>query len=446
MSGDAVIRGDHALVAGGSMAGLVAARVLAKHYRQVTVVDRDVLPDGPINRRGVPQGRFSHILLGGGLEILDELFPRFFGDLVDAGVPSWREGELSRLRLWILGREITASPLPPTTHRPMRMCFASRPMLEWAVRRRVCTIPNVRVLQSATVVDLNVSETGDRIIGARVRTADGEATLGADVVVDATGRGSRMPVLLDELGYGRPVEDELKVHFVYRALPVQLPVEDTRSVIVNPKPGRPRFMGLVGYEHGKWLFTVGGMAGHEPPDNLADMISYAADFTPPDVLDALSVAKPLDDVATYRVPSNRWRRYDKMRFFPESLLVFGDAICSFNPIYGQGMTVAAKEALVLDRCLRRGSENLPRRFFRASAHPVRLAWQLSVGSDLSLPEVAGARPLSMRVTNAYMERVIAAAATDPGVAHRLVRVVGMVDPPLRLLHPSVIMRAALGGQ
>ena len=142
----------------------------------------------------------------------------------------------------------------------------------------------------------------------------------------------------------------------------------------------------------------------------------------------------------YRVPSNRSRRYDKMRRLPAALLVLGDAVCSFNPIYGQGMTVAAVEALVLRDCLRRGGENLPGRFFRSSAKAIRVAWQTAVRSDLALPEVEGAMPLSMRLSNGYLEQVMSAAEVDPVVMLQMLRVIGMIDPPTRFLVPSFIFR------
>jgi 2-polyprenyl-6-methoxyphenol hydroxylase-like FAD-dependent oxidoreductase len=188
------------------------------------------------------------------------------------------------------------------------------------------------------------------------------------------------------------------------------------------------------------MFAAGAMAGHEPPGTFAEMLAFAADIAPADALAAIASAEPLGEIAHYRVPSNRWRRYDKMRRLPAGLLVFGDAVCSFNPIYGQGMTVAAVEALVLRECLRRGDNGLPRRFFRSSAKAIRVAWQTAVGSDLALPEVEGAMPLSMRLSNAYLEHVMSAAEVDPVAALQLLRVIGMIDPPTRFLLPSFIFR------
>jgi 2-polyprenyl-6-methoxyphenol hydroxylase-like FAD-dependent oxidoreductase len=209
---------------------------------------------------------------------------------------------------------------------------------------------------------------------------------------------------------------------------------------IMPEPGRPRMFAAASFENDTAMFAVGAMAGLEPPRTADEMLDFAADLAPAGVLAAFAEAEPLGEVAQYRVPSNRWRRYDKMRRFPAGLLVLGDAICSFNPIYGQGMTVAAIEAVVLRECLRSGDKDLPRRFFRASAKKIRIAWQTAAGSDLALPEVKGKAPLSMRLSNAYLERVMTAAESDPTVVLQFLRVMGMMDSPTRLLLPAFVFR------
>jgi 2-polyprenyl-6-methoxyphenol hydroxylase-like FAD-dependent oxidoreductase len=328
----------------------------------------------------------------------------------------------------------------------MSISFVSRPFLEWNVRRRVRAIPNVTFLEGHDVIGLTATPARDRVTGARVieRSISQETKLTADLVVDATGRGSRTPNFLEELGYGRPREDGLMVHLAYagQLLRIAPGAVKEHMIALFPVPGRPKMFGLIEYENDTWMFGVGAMAGLEPPSQRADMLEFAADFAPAHALQAIQAAQPLGDVAHHRVPSNRWRRYDKMRRTPDGLLVFGDAICSFNPIYGQGMTVAAIEATVLRDCLRRGENDLPRRFFRASAKKVRVAWQTAVGSDLSLPEVIGPRSASMRITNAYLKRVMTAAETNPTVASQFLRVIGMIDPPARLLRPTILLRIA----
>jgi 2-polyprenyl-6-methoxyphenol hydroxylase-like FAD-dependent oxidoreductase len=188
------------------------------------------------------------------------------------------------------------------------------------------------------------------------------------------------------------------------------------------------------------MVGAGTMSGIEPPRDHADILKYAAQLAPAHVSEAIRTAEPLGDVVHHRVPSNRWRRYDKMRRVPDGFLVVGDAVCSFNPIYGQGMTVAAIEATVLRDCLRRGGRGLTRRFNRIAAKNVRVAWQTAVGSDLALPEVAGPRPMSMRISNACLEPVMIATESDPVVAGQFMRVVAMVDSPVRLLRPAILLR------
>jgi 2-polyprenyl-6-methoxyphenol hydroxylase-like FAD-dependent oxidoreductase len=252
----------------------------------------------------------------------------------------------------------------------------------------------------------------------------------------------RTPAFLEELGYGRPPEDELMVHLAYACQPLRTPpgAVDEHLIAIFPEAGRPRMFGLVENENRSWMFGVGAMAGLEPPGERDDMIAFAADFAPAHVLDAIRAAEPLGEVGHHRVPSNRWRRYNKMRRLPQGLLALGDAVCSFNPIYGQGMVVAAIEAITLRDCLRRGQHDLPRRFFSAGAKHIRLAWQTAVGADSALPEVGGQQPISMRISNAYLEWVLIAAERDIAVAQRFMRVTGMLDTPTQLLRPAFMFR------
>jgi 2-polyprenyl-6-methoxyphenol hydroxylase-like FAD-dependent oxidoreductase len=435
--------GERAVVLGASMAGLLAARVLADFYESVTVIERDVLPTEPMNRRGVPQGRMIHAVQARGLQIMDELFAGFADELEAGGAATWDGRDLSKFRVSVGGHRVgrlTTLPNP----RPMSIAFPSRRLLEWNVRRRVQAIPNVVILEDHDLTGLTATADRERVTGVRTvnRGSGAEGTLTADLVVDATGRGSRTPVFLEELGYGRPSEDELMVHLAYACQLVRFApgVLDEHMVAVFPEPGRPTMFGVIGYENNTGMFAVGTMAGLQPPSTRTEMLAFAQDLAPAHVMKALREAEPLEDVGHYRVPSNRWRRYDKMRRTPAGLLVVGDAICSFNPIYGQGMTVAAIEATVLRDCLRGGGPDLPRRFFRSTAKHVRVAWQTAVGSDLALPEVAGRRPFSTRISNAYLERVLSASEADAAVAGQFFRVIGMIDSPSQLMRPGFVLR------
>ena len=436
------VLGERAIVLGASMGGLLAARILSESYRTVTVVERDVLPTDPVSRRGVPQGRLIHALLARGAQILDELLPGVLDELVANGATRW-DGDYATLCFSVGGHQFLRVGRTPDPQ-SMPFYFQSRPLLEWQVLRRIREIENVSILEHTDVVALTSTTDRSRVTGVEVVDRDNQhrTTLSADLVVDVTGRGSRTPVFLEQLGYGRPEEDEVVVHLAYACQPMRITPGAVAEnfIAVMPEPGRPKMCGAIRYENDTAMFGVGAMAGLEPPSTFDEMLSFAADLAPAAVLSAFAEAEPLGEITQYRVPSNRWRRYDKMRRLPDGLVVLGDAVCSFNPIYGQGMTVAAIEALVLQKCLRRGDKNLPRRYFRASAKKIRIAWQTAVGSDLALPEVTGQAPLSMRLSNRYLELVMTAAERDPAVMLSFLRVMGMMDSPARLLSPSFVRR------
>jgi 2-polyprenyl-6-methoxyphenol hydroxylase-like FAD-dependent oxidoreductase len=438
--------GERAVVLGASMGGLLAARVLADFFQTVTVVERDALPDDAANRRGVPHGRHAHLLLPRGAQILNELFPGILHGLVVDGAPVLDDGELSKFYFSFGGHEMLRSGKAAVDPKAMATYVPSRPLLECHVRRRLQAMGNVTILDGHDVAELTSTADQARVTSVRVvnRDSGAEKELTADLVVDAMGRGAHTPAFLETLGYGRPDEDHIVTHTTYVSQPMRIAPGTLQEgiVLIGPVPGRPTGMALFGCENDTWLFTVVGMAGREPTAERADMLDFAEEFTPPHVLAAVRNAEPLGEIVRHRMPSSQRRRYDKMHRFPDGLLVFGDAICSFNPIYGQGMTVAALEALALRGCLQDGSLELSRRFFRAAAKPIATAWQLAAGGDLALPEVEGPRPLSVRIANAYMEWVLTACESDAVVAGQFFKVNGLVDPPNRLLHPAFICRVA----
>jgi 2-polyprenyl-6-methoxyphenol hydroxylase-like FAD-dependent oxidoreductase len=434
--------GEHAVVLGASMGGLVAARVLADYYEAVTVVERDVLPSEAANRRGVPQGRHGHALLGRGSTVLSELFPGLTDEIVDAGAPVLDYHDLSEVHFSVAGH-LTMQTGAFQNVTPV--LIPSRPLLESVVRQRLRAIRNVTLLEGYDVVDL-MSSAGEHVSGVLIRAHKGpdEQMLAADLVVDCTGRGSRTPVFLEALGYGRPDEDSVHIRLTYSSQLLRLPpgTLTERIVIVGPTADRPTGMVFIGYENDMWMLTVFGMAGVEPPCEFDEMIAFAAGLAPAHVVAAIRTGEPRAEVCRFRTPESRWRRYDKMRRFPDGLLVLGDAMCGFNPIYGQGMTVAALQAQALGECLRSGTKDLARRYFRAAAKPIGVAWQFVVGGDLSLPQVEGHRPLAVRVSNMYVDRLQTAAESDVAVAEQLTRVVALLDPPAALLHPKLLLCAA----
>jgi 2-polyprenyl-6-methoxyphenol hydroxylase-like FAD-dependent oxidoreductase len=439
--------GERAVVLGASMGGLLAARVLADFFDTVTVVERDVLPDGPVVRRGVPQGRHVHVLLARGAQILDELFPGFLNELVADGAPVWDDGELSKLHLSFGGHEILRSGKITRAPKALAVHMPSRPFLECHVRRRLQTMSSVTILSGHEVTGLMSTADRGRATGVRVVNCDSgaERELTADVVMDAMGRGAHTPAFLESLGYGRPVEDHVVMHTDYVSQLLRIPQGTLKEMLVDigPAPDRPTGMFLTGYEDNTWMFTVFGMVGQQPPRDLAGMLSFAQEYCPSHLLAAIQAAEPVDEVAHHHMPSSQWRRYDKMPQLPDGLLVCGDAICSVNPVYGQGMTLAALEAATLRECLRGGGSDLPRRYFRASAKPIGVAWQMVASSDLTFPAVAGRRSRLMRVTTRLLDWVLTACESDLDVAVRFFKVNGLIFSPIRLLHPAFVYRVAV---
>jgi len=430
--------GNHAIVLGGSIAGLLAARVLADAYPQVTVVDRDELVPGSEPRRGAPQGRHIHALLARGQQVLEQLFPGLTAELAAHGAPIG--DALGDARLLFGGHRLSRAATG------LVAVSASRPLLEDRVRNRVRTLRGVRFAPPSKVVGLRSSANRRRVTGVRVlRRSPGSAeeVLDADLVVDATGRGSRAPAWLEALGFDRPEEDRVRVDVGYatrRYLLSSDALDGDLACVNGPTPDQPRGGALTRLEGDVWMLTLFGLLGDHPPTDPSGFGAFARSLRFPDLHDAVRTAEPIGDPVAFRFPAHIRRRYERMRHFPEGFLVMGDAVCSFNPIYGQGMTVAALQALALRHHLRPGAGPRSRRVLRSIARVIDAPWELAVGADLALPGVKGRRSLKLRMASAYVNRLQIAAARDTTVAQAFVRVTGLVDRPEALLRPGIALR------
>jgi 2-polyprenyl-6-methoxyphenol hydroxylase-like FAD-dependent oxidoreductase len=328
----------HAVVLGAGMAGLLTARVLSDFYDRVTIVERDRLLDNPIQQMGIPQRRRLHGFPSRGCRQLDDFFPGILGDM---------------------------------------------PFVDLHVRRRVAAIPHVNLLDHHNVWEPTVI-TRDRVSGVLLADRDtGKRTaMDADLVVDAMGRGARTSAFLEKLGYGRPAEHRSAANWAYSSRLLRVPDGDfiEKVMLIDPGMGLPR-AGLSAHGNDTWILTVGRLAADgEPPADLADMLALVERSLPSAILAGLRTAQPLDDVAIFRDTAGVWRRYDQMQEFPAGLLVIGDALCSLDPVYGNGTTMVALEALALREYLRDESEN-PQRFFRAAAGYIGPAWAMSEAND-----------------------------------------------------------------
>jgi 2-polyprenyl-6-methoxyphenol hydroxylase-like FAD-dependent oxidoreductase len=431
-----------AVVIGASMGGLLAARVLSETYAHVSLIDRDLLPEVADHRRGVPQGRQLHVLLARGREVLEELFPGLTEELVGLGVPLI---DLHDHVDWVNnGHPMLKAP-------SALMAFGiSRPLLEHVVRARVAALPGVSLTSGCDVAGLIATPDARRITGVRVRGRhEGavERDVSADFVVDTSGRGSHTPVWLAELGYERVAQERVDVAItyvtqIYRREPHHL--GGLHGALTNPVPGLPRAAVVAAQENDRFAVVLMGMLGEAPPTGQEEMAKFAGTLAGPHAAEIITGAAPIGDPATMRFPASQRRRYERMRRFPDGLLVMADAICSFNPIYGQGMTVAALEALLLRDLIHDGTDGLARRFFRRAARIVDHPWAISVGTDLRFPEIQGRRTLQVRFVNAYLARLYPAATTDPVLGAAFLRVINLIDPPTRLLAPNIALRVLRG--
>ncbi len=422
--------GERAVVCGAGMGGLLAARVLADFYDTVTVVERDTLPDAADHRRGVPQGRHFHALWSRGAQELEELFPGIHCELVAAGATVCDDGDLSQVSIRVSGHELNRcgkfkDPGSVVIH------LLSRPLLESQVRRRVNAIENVEILDGHDFVE-PITANPHRVTGAHIvnRDSGAERMLDADLVVDAMGRSARTPAFLDSLGYGRPAAERSTASANYASLRMRIPAGILREkmTFVVPEPKRPTGGAFSVYEHDTWILTVARLAQNEPPDDMAGMIRMATQFAPPPVLRALKRGEPLGEISVFRYPGATWRRYDQMSRFPAGLLVFGDAICSTNPIYGQGMTVAALEANALRGCLAEANGDLSQRFFAAAAEVIGPLWASNQFNDLYLANADPAHSASKEILD-FREAVLSAAENSSALTEKLYRSMNLVDPP-----------------
>jgi 2-polyprenyl-6-methoxyphenol hydroxylase-like FAD-dependent oxidoreductase len=435
---------NHAVVIGASMGGLLAARVLADFFDRVTIVDRDTLPDSAAPRHGVPQGRHTHALLPSGRVILEELFPGLTAELVAQGAPL---GDPARDLRWFEGGGYHC---PFDSTEGITALLVSRPRLEAYVRQRLCSGSTVCVIDRCDALGPAMPANRSAVSGLRIRRRApgcGDEVLDTSLVVDASGRASRAKLWLEELGYEPPPVEQVRVDLgymtrLYRRRPGDL--DGMKAVVIATDPGTNRGGVMLAQEDDRWTVTLAGFSGCHPPADESGFVAFARTLPAPDIHEVIGRAEPLCDPFPYRYEASTRRRYERLGRCPDGFLVFGDAICSFNPIYGQGMSVAALQAVALRRALAAGPRDLARRFYRQAARIVDNPWQIVAGGDLRFPGTAGKRTPDMRVVNWYLGKVHVAARREPAVARAFNHVASLLAPPSSLLRPATIARVLRG--
>jgi 2-polyprenyl-6-methoxyphenol hydroxylase-like FAD-dependent oxidoreductase len=437
-----------AVVVGASMAGLVAARVLADHFDDVVIVERDRLPAGAEVRKGVPQGRHLHGLLRRGEAVLEQLFPGISEALLVGGAQ--RVDFSADIGWYHFGAWKSRFASGVT------MLAMTRPYLEVEVRRRVLALPNVSLLDDHDALGPRVVD--GRIAGLQLRPRAGGDVLElpSDLVVDCGGRGSSTPRWLAALGLPEPEEEAVVVHVGYatrlfrRVTPSQFPWK--ALYVIGTPPACLRVGALFPIEGDRWIGLVAGLMRDYPTADLPGFLEFARGLPVDDMHRALASLEPLDDGATHRLPSNLRRRYERLARFPDGLVVLGDALCSFNPIYGQGMTSAGLSALALGECLAeqraaRGRDltGLPARFFRRVAKVIDVPWMMSTLEDFRIDGVEGSRPPAYPLIAGFLAHVHRAACRDRDLARHFLRAMHMLESPAVFLRPDLFARAMLRG-
>ncbi|MFF0623990.1 NAD(P)/FAD-dependent oxidoreductase [Streptomyces sp. NPDC004296] len=441
-----------AIVIGGGLAGMLAVTALRGHVDTITVIERDRYPTDRTFRKGVPQAHHLHIFLSGGQRALDRLLPGTVAALTEAGARS----------LYLPRDLVTRTPTGwqrRFDERRHPTLSITRPVLDAVVRERALRATagpatRVEVLEATEAVGL----TGDarRVTGVKVRARNGDRSAGtarelrADLVVDASGRGSRTPRWYAELGREAPQEETVDSGLAYATRMYRPTAQDGEPAVGVNIPGWPecpRGAAYIPVEGGNWLLTLSGVRGHHPPTDEAEFAAFSATIGDPYVHELLARAEPVSPVHGFRDTCNRRRHYERPGAVPDGLLVLGDANCTFNPVYGQGMSVAALGAVALRDTLDAAGGPGPGVLARAQRAVCRAAdpaWIAAVGADRPYVRGVGAKAgLGERLTTWYLDRLSARAAVDRVVGAAFRDVFCLTAPPSRLMAPHVVLRTVL---
>lgn len=447
--------GDHAIVIGGSIAGVLAARVLTDHFDSVTIVERDRFPERPEFRKGVPQSWHLHALFVRGRRILDQLFPDLEAEWAAAGALTFDFGDIAFL-----------SPAGWAVRFRSGMPFLSctRHLLEWCVRRQLAASTKVCFLEECEVTALLPNADKTRVVGVRLRFRNrpaGKSTptedLAASLVVDCSGRNSNVPTWLQELGYVPPEELTVNAFVGYSSCFYARPTgfqADWQGLIILPTLADPRGAALLPIEGNAWIVTLYGYRRDYPPVGEVGFLNFAQSLRTSLLYEAIKDARPLSPIRGFRSTENRLRRYECLSRWPEQFVALGDSVCAVNPVYNQGMTVCARAAMVLDECLREQRRRRPsgdltglsRGFQKKVAKSNSSAWRVATSQDARhVAAKGGRRDLLTRVMGPYMARLINATTYSTKARMALLRVVNMDAAPIALFHPSVMWVVLRGG-
>jgi 2-polyprenyl-6-methoxyphenol hydroxylase-like FAD-dependent oxidoreductase len=438
------LSGQRAVVIGAGIGGLSMAGALAPYFERVDILERDRLVAAAGSRPGTPQDRHPHGLLAGGLSALDQIFPGFKRDLAAAGavpVSVGREAQFERPDVGVL----------PKRDFGISILCATRPLIELVLRRRVEALANVTLRPASRVTGIVPAAGSGGVRGIQFVNGSGHPEmLTADLVVDASGRGAPTLTLLDALGWDRPPTTEVSVDITYTTAVVEIPREapaEWKLVRTLPDPPHVALDAIiVPTEDGRWITAIAEHRATPWIENWDAFLEASRSLITPTIYNALRWVKPPEALRRYRFLASTWTHFERSPRLPRGLLPVADAFCRFNPIYGQGMSSAAKQALLLQEVLSRVVDDpdpiaaLQAGFMAEVAAVLETPWTMSTSADLAFPQTHGERPDNFAEARAFDAALFRAAAADPVVHRALLEVAQLLQPHQRLREPDIMRR------
>jgi len=434
--------GAHAVVIGGSIAGCLTARVLSDYFDKVTIFEADTPPDEAVPRKGVPQGNHIHTLLAGGTAVIRKYFPAIHDDLVAAGA-DYGDPQI-KWRLFTGGAWTQRIPSG------MGSYTMSRPLLEAAVRKHTLAIPNI-TLQVATPVSAYTWDESTTTVTGVTLESSGES-IKADFVADVSGRNSKASDWIKTVGFTSPERSNIGIDVGYTTFVVAEPPNNPRNwnilyTIQKEIPADTRGGGIFCIEGGRYQVSAQGYHKDYAPTDWEGFLAYFKSHPFPVIYETIKNCEPIGEAIEYRYAAYLRRHYEKLSDFPKGLVVLGDAICSLNPVYGQGMTVAAKEVEHLDQCLRQCvpsghiADKFALEFFKGATKFVDAAWDAITVEDFRYPQTRGQRPKGYAFAKWLNRRFFALTATDKEFSLAFTKVLALVEPPESILKPKYLFKA-----